>query len=262
MHCGICLLSVVPGRKEPSHASEMVTQLLFGEHYEVIEEKEGWVRVRNDFDSYTCWISARQHNRIPEPIFRKIRSTSPHFTAEPVQQVRDVEKRRAFPVLIGSALPLFENGSFVIENRHFSFQGKTAALKNAHSGGNEIEATAALFLNAPYLWGGRSYFGIDCSGFVQTVYKLNGVKLPRDAAEQVSQGKALDFVEEAEKGDLAFFDNETGKIVHVGIMLGDEKIIHASGSVRVDKIDHFGIFNLETKKYSHNLRVIKRVIKA
>ena len=117
-----------------------------------------------------------------------------------------------------------------------------------------------MFLNAPYLWGGKSPFGIDCSGFTQLVYKLNGYKLPRDSDQQVEMGHPLSFVDEAEPGDIAFFDNEAGKIVHVGILINNEKIIHASGRVRIDRFDHYGIHNSEVKGYTHHLRVIKRVL--
>jgi len=115
-------------------------------------------------------------------------------------------------------------------------------------------------LNSPYLWGGKNPFGIDCSGFTQLVFKLNGHKISRDASQQVELGSPLSFVEEAEAGDLAFFDNEEGKIVHVGILLDNQTIIHASGKIRIDKFDHYGIFHSEIKKYSHNLRVIKRIL--
>jgi len=117
-----------------------------------------------------------------------------------------------------------------------------------------------MYLNAPYLWGGRSPFGIDCSGFTQVIYKLNGFKLPRDASQQATIGETLSFIEESESGDLAFFDNEEGNIIHVGIMLENNNIIHASGKVRIDKIDHQGIFNSETNTYSHRLRLIKKIL--
>ena len=117
-----------------------------------------------------------------------------------------------------------------------------------------------MYLNSPYLWGGRSPFGIDCSGFTQMVFKLNGIKLPRDAYEQAEIGKTLNFIEETQKGDLAFFDNEEGKIIHTGIIIDKNKIIHSSGKVRIDNLDHYGIFNAETGKYSHNLRLIKKVV--
>ena len=117
-----------------------------------------------------------------------------------------------------------------------------------------------MYINSPYLWGGRSPFGIDCSGFVQLVYRMNGIQLPRDASDQAKIGQTLSFIEEAEEGDLAFFDNNEGDIIHVGIMLEDNRIIHASGKVRIDKIDHQGIYNVDTKQYSHRLRIIKAII--
>jgi cell wall-associated NlpC family hydrolase len=117
-----------------------------------------------------------------------------------------------------------------------------------------------MYLNAPYLWGGVTPFGIDCSGFTQMVYKLNGYKLKRDASQQATQGEALSFIEESEAGDLAFFDNEEGKIIHVGIIMSDNYIIHASGKVRIDRIDHLGIYNVDTERHTHKLRVIKKIV--
>jgi cell wall-associated NlpC family hydrolase len=146
-----------------------------------------------------------------------------------------------------------------MESYAFGFDGQV--VKGLEKGSvKNILSTAYLFLNAPYLWGGKSPFGIDCSGFTQITYKINGYKLPRDANQQVELGEPLSFVEEAEAGDLAFFDNEEGKIVHVGILLDNQQIIHASGCVKIDKFDHYGIFSSDTKKYSHTLRVIKRIL--
>ena len=101
--------------------------------------------------------------------------------------------------------------------------------------------------------------GMDCSGFSQVVHRIVGNDLPRDASQQVELGDTISFVEEAQAGDLAFFDNEEGNITHVGICLGGGDIIHASGSVRIDKLDHIGIFNADKGTYSHKLRVIKRI---
>ena len=124
---------------------------------------------------------------------------------------------------------------------------------------SEIVHKAFLFLNTPYLWGGKTPFGIDCSGFTQLVYKLCGHTLLRDAKDQATQGEVLSFIEESEPGDLAFFDNEEGVITHVGIIMQDYFIIHASGKVRIDVLDHSGIYNTDTKKHTHKLRVIKRI---
>ncbi|MGE3825539.1 MAG: C40 family peptidase, partial [Bacteroidia bacterium] len=163
------------------------------------------------------------------------------------------------PVIAGSTLPAYEHGKLYVGDEEFSFDGEIT-----HPLSDSIPALvseyATVFLNAPYLWGGRSVFGIDCSGFTQVVFKMAGIQLKRDAYQQAEQGITLSFVEEAQTGDLAFFDNEEGKIVHTGIVLSQGKIIHASGKVRIDKLDHQGIYNHDTKKYSHKLRLIKRVL--
>lgn len=257
MSFGICTLSIIPCRKEPSGTSEMVTQLLFGETYTIIEDKEDWLQITTNFDNYPCWISAKQHTHITDADFKSLKVNL--LSSELIQVINQSDNQLVFPITIGATLPNLKNGNLKIGNNSFSFEGQTndSTIKKTIK---EIKETAYLFLNAPYLWGGRSPFGIDCSGFTQLVYKLNGYQLPRDASQQVEFGTALSFVEEAEAGDLAFFDNEEGNIVHVGIILENQQIIHASGCVRIDKFDHYGIFHSENKKYSHMLRVIKKVI--
>lgn len=259
MQFGICILSLVPLRKEPSGSSEMVSQLLFGETYTVLETTEDWLKIKTQFDNYDCWLSAKQHTRIQENTFKHIEKLNPTYTTELVQLIHNKKDGSHFPLSIGAALPNYKNHHSEFENFCFEFEGSTQQF-SPKKNSSELIATAYLFLNAPYLWGGKSPFGIDCSGFTQIVYKLSGYKLPRDAYQQVELGTALSFVEEAEAGDLAFFDNEEGRIVHVGILLDNERIIHASGFVKIDKFDHYGIFNTQTKKYSHTLRVIKRLI--
>lgn len=259
MYYGICLLSVVPCRKEASNTSEMVTQLLFGEHYSVIEQTEEWVNIITAYDKYECWINKKQHTRIAEATFKLLDLQTPIVTTELMQLITNKNTELTFPIPIGSTLPAFLNGESKVENTVFSFEGGSVNSSYKKEAADIIN-TSKLFLNAPYLWGGRSVFGIDCSGFTQLVYKLNGYKLPRDAYQQAELGFPLSFVEEAEAGDLAFFDNEEGRIIHVGILLDNQHIIHASGNVRIDKFDHYGIFHVENKKYSHMLRVIKRII--
>jgi gamma-D-glutamyl-L-lysine dipeptidyl-peptidase len=258
MYYGICLLSVIPCRKEPGSTSEMVTQLLFGEHYSVKEQNDDWVQIITAYDNYECWISRKQHTKISESSFKSLELQSPTLSAELIHNITNRTTGSVFPIPIGSSLPGFVNKECKIEDQAFTFEGKTVAtyIKKTTE---DIVNTSRLFLNSPYLWGGRTFMGMDCSGFTQLVYKLNGYKLPRDAYQQAELGHALNFVEEAQSGDLAFFDNEDGRIVHVGILLNNTEIIHASGSVRIDKFDHYGIFHSENKKYSHMLRVIKRI---
>ena len=259
MYYGICLLSVVPCRKEAANTSEMVTQLLFGEHYSVKEQTEEWVQIVTAYDHYECWINKKQHTKISEATFKLLELQTPIVTTELMQLITNKTSGLTFPIPIGATLPGFLNNECKVEQNVFAFEG-SSVNSSYKKDAKAILATAELFLNAPYLWGGRSVFGIDCSGFTQLVYKLNGYKLPRDAYQQAELGHPLSFVEEAEAGDLAFFDNEEGKIIHVGIILDNQRIIHASGNVRIDKFDHYGIFHSENKKYSHMLRVIKRII--
>lgn len=237
----------------------MVTQLLFGEHYTVLENGEDWLKIKTAFDDYDCWINAKQHTKLSESTFKALQKQTPVYSAELIQVLHNVNLHTHFPVTIGTTLPFYNNYHVRFDGFDFCIEGRVAHGQEKKTA-DEILNTAFLFLNAPYLWGGKSPFGVDCSGFVQTVYKLNGYKFPRDAYQQVELGQALSFVEEAQAGDLAYFDNEEGKIIHVGILLNHEQIIHASGSVRIDKFDHYGIFNTDTKKYSHTLRVIKRVL--
>ncbi|MCE3258742.1 MAG: putative cell wall-associated hydrolase [Bacteroidetes bacterium] len=237
----------------------MVTQLLFGDHYSVLESTEGWLKIKITYDEYECWINVKQHHRIPEAIYQQIQKQKPVYSSELIQVISNKNTGTNFPLTLGSRLPFFSEGKMSFDNLEFIFEGQTVSASEKKTA-KSILSTAYLFLNAPYLWGGKNPLGIDCSGFTQIVYKLNGHFLPRDASQQVELGSPLNFVEEAEAGDLAFFDNEEGKIVHVGILLDHERIIHASGSVRIDRFDHYGIFNTDSKKYSHTLRVIKRLL--
>ncbi len=252
---GICLLSQVPCRKESSDKSEMVTQLLFGEVYTVLETTEKWIKITTHFDAYECWICIKQHTTLSEKEFKEITASPPPLSNELVQILE--ENNEYIPIVLGSALPLLKNKKMTIGDRTFSFDG--SLLESAAPEKRKILEYAFMYLNAPYLWGGKSPFGMDCSGFTQMVYKLSNVMLPRDAYQQAEHGVACSFVEEAQAGDLAFFDNEAGKIVHVGIVMGDGQIIHASGKVRIDTLDHQGIFNRDLNQYTHRLRIIKNL---
>lgn len=260
MPYGICLFSCIPAKKEASHSSEMVSQLLFGESYQVIQQNGDWLEILTSFDKYPCFIHHKQHSPLSDKEHTELNQLPPVYVKDLIQTLYNRNENLHFPVSIGAQLPYFTKGGFAVASNSYEYEGSVAFSKEKKSS-HEILATAFLFLHTPYLWGGRSPFGIDCSGFTQLVYKLNGYALPRDAYQQVELGKPLGFVEEAEAGDLAFFDNEEGKIVHVGILLNNQEIIHASGSVHIDKFDHYGIFNHQKNRgYTHTLRVIKRLI--
>lgn len=249
MQYGICNQSIVPVRLEPAHPSEMVNQLLFGEHFKILEERGKWSRIRIAFDSYEGWIDNRQFLKIDEELFLKLSNSIPEYSADLIEHLIDDQNQFTL-IPIGSLL----NASSVLKQR---YDGQV--LSGSRDKSNVVE-TALMYLNAPFLWGGKTPFGIDCSGFTQMVYKLNGYSLLRDSNQQASQGEPLSFIEESEPGDLAFFDNAEGKITHVGIMMLDNYIIHVDGKVRIDRIDHSGIFNLDSRKHTHHLRVIKKII--
>lgn len=257
---GISVLSVIPGRKEAADASEQVTQLLFGEYYQVIEKKKKWVRIRCAIDDYECWIDLKQHYPIDQKFAERLEKQKfiPVGLDMAGLAIRE-SNGDMIPILLGSSLPFLKDGKLKIGKEVFAFDG-AVQTKAAKKDKELLIQHAMLLRNAPYMWGGRHPFGIDCSGLVQVCYKMIGINLPRDAYQQAEHGHALSFLEEAEAGDLAFFDNEEGRIIHVGILLGDNQIIHASGFVRIDRIDHQGIYNNDIRDYSHRLRIIKRVI--
>ncbi len=250
MQYGICPLSIIPLRAEPRDTSELVSQILYGEFFKVLEQRKKWSRIRLAHDKYEGWIDNKQYLEISKEEYQKFDKENPQMNGELVDFVTN-QDGQLLPVPQGAVL----NGLEFLSHR---FDGIRIIKKSKK---NQLIKTALLYLNAPYLWGGRTHFGIDCSGFTQIVYKLNGHRLLRDASQQATQGEPLSFIEESEPGDLAFFDNDEGIITHVGIMMADHHIIHAHGQVRIDHIDHTGIYNAEQKKHTHKLRVIKKIIK-
>lgn len=252
---GISKLSIIPGRAEPSDKAENITQILFGEHYTIIDSQEKWLQVELANDNYKCWIDKKQHTEIDQEKFEMLQNNDWPRTLDLLGIANDINIDNYFNLPMGSQLPFFENGDFHVEGSYFHFKGNLAVPDPAN-----LIPYAHLYLNSPYLWGGRTPFGIDCSGFVQMVFLLIGHKLPRDAYQQAEVGTEVDGLENVLAGDLAFFENNEGKITHVGLMLNSEEIIHASGRVRIETIDHRGIYNVDMKDYSHNLKLIKRIL--
>ena len=251
---GICNLAIVPMRAEADDRSEIVSQILFGEHFEVLQTSKQWAFIRQQFDGYEGWIDIKQFAPISASDFNQLSTADIVLNLDLVEYVTSAQNT-LLPIPLGSALSFLQHKS--LNPNAFEFEGSSVSGIKEKS---EIIPTAFMYLNAPYLWGGKTPFGIDCSGFTQMVYKLNGYKLLRDASQQSSQGEPLSFIEESEPGDLAFFDNEEGKIIHVGIIMENNYIIHASGKVRIDRLDHLGIYNAETNRHTHKLRVIKKYI--
>ena len=253
---GICNLSIVPLRLEPTDTSEMVSQVLFGEHFKVLEKRKKWSKIRLQFDNYEGYIDNKQFEEIKEELYTQLSNEKAYFSGELIDFITD-SKNQLTTIPIGSRLPFLESNQFSINTSKFSYEGTTYSEQLPKS---DIIQKAFMFLNAPYLWGGKTPFGIDCSGFTQMVYKLCGYKILRDAKDQATQGEVLSFIEESEPGDLAFFDNQEGVITHVGIIMHDYHIIHAHGKVRIDVLDHSGIYNIDSQKHTHKLRVIKKIV--
>ncbi|MDQ8143491.1 C40 family peptidase [Chryseobacterium sp. CFS15] len=238
MDKGICIVTVAPVRAENSDRAEIVTEILYGESADILEVNKNWTKIKMHYDGYEGWMDTKQIKPVTEEYLanRKVTMITEDFSS----------------VMTLEGKTLLSMGSEV--------EFPAVASRRSHDLRESIALTAKEFLNIPYLWGGKSFFAVDCSGFVQLVFKIHNIKVPRDTYQQAEVGEALSFVEESQPGDLAFFENSEGKIIHVGIMLDNQKIIHASGKVRIDTLDSSGIFNKEMNKHTHKLRVIRSII--
>ncbi len=258
MEYGICMQVTVSVREMPTRKSQMVNQLLFGDLFLIKAEKGEWCLIETIDDGYEGWVYKIQVREIGESFFNEASRAKRHFVHSHCGRVRYGDQ--LLPVSRGAQFPLWkDDGTFYVEGEEYYYK-KAVYAAPEHPTGHSITDLAKSYLETPYLWGGRSPFGIDGSGFIQIVFKMNGIFLPCDAAQQVSKGEQILFVEASKPGDLAFFENSEGAITHVGIILGGSKIIHAWGKVRIDTIDHQGIFNKQLGKYTHRLRVVKRLL--
>lgn len=244
MSYGIITLAAVSCRAEASHKSEQINQLLFGDLYTVLEEAPDWYKIQCAYDGYIGWIHKKHHSPVSSLEFRKLQKNPSSVVLDLLATVNDKLHHTTIHVPIGST---------IYPVAGFSYKGKKSSPKHSN-----IYKYSMLYLNAPYLWGGKTPFGIDCSGFIQMSHKLCGIKLPRDSWQQALTGKKVAKLSAAQKGDLCFFgDGE--KVTHVGLLLSNGRIIHASGKVRIDRIDEKGVFNEELQEYTHKLKSIRRI---
>ena len=247
MHYAICTLATVAMRKQPDLVSEMVSQLLFGEHYLVLEEQPLFQKVRSAHDGYEGWITTRQGEAISKEAFQSLSDNPPPILRDLVAPAQLDD--RQLHLVRGSHMPAEING------KQLTCAGKISTGEEPNLEADQLEHLAIDYLHTPYLWGGRSPFGIDCSGFTQMIFKFFNHSLPRDSREQVKVGRPVFRLSDARPGDLAFFFEKTA---HVGLITS-EGILHASSSVRHDALDENGICDRTSGEYSHELTCIRRI---
>lgn len=261
MKYGITTNITLQVRKGPDQRDEMVNQLLFGEVYSILETIGAWCRIESGIDQHSGWIETNCLHPISEKDYIKYLSDRQYVLKSLTKAFYTKHGKSGFWILPGSTLPEYNT-----ENRHFNIGDEELFLEESNEEEPQpdirqaILDTAHSYLHSPHLWGGRSLFGIDCSGFTQIVYKINGKRIPRETSQQVKQGNLVPFLEESKPGDLAFFDNDKGVICHAGILISKNKVIHASCKVRIDLIDHQGIHRSDMNEYTHKLRVIKSIL--
>lgn len=255
---GVSRLAVIAVRKEPDDRAEQTTQLLFGDHYQLLSYSKDfkWSYISVFADGYEGWIDAKQHHEITREYFDQINHANFKITTDIASGI--LYKKNPITILLGSIVPISNSELFKMEEQ-FAFNGgaKSLGQKRDYEFLREI---AIKYLHAPYQWGGKSPFGIDCSGFTQMVFKINGYPLPRDSSQQLHAGREVSSLDQALPGDLALFSNGSEVVSHVGIVMENEKIIHASGQVRIDHLTHEGIIHVETNTTTHSLKSIRRIL--
>lgn len=258
MRYGVCAVGVSSVRVRTSHKSELLSQLLFGECLEILERKgRQWARVRCAWDDFVGWVATNEIMEITRSEFERM-TASPSSSLEYSQALRAPD--HFLPIPLGASLPEFDGIRLQLGNRYYEFSGQSIQAGEKPATPQLILKLARRYLYVPYLWGGRSVYGIDSPGLIQMIFKLAGIALPREANQQVHLGESVDFIDQSQEGDLVFFENRARRINHVGILLGNGEVLHAYGRVRIDKIDHYGIYDTVERRYTHKLRVLRRLL--
>ncbi|MBK9253924.1 MAG: C40 family peptidase [Saprospiraceae bacterium] len=254
----VTILSVINIFEKHGFNENIVSQLLFGETGEVVEKKnKHWYKIKSVRDSVFGWVSTYQIEMISPENFKKFND---NFSLALEVSHPLINENHSIQILMGSQLNCFDGISLFMSNDKYVYNGQAVNPKEINISNELLIKIARRYLYAPYFAGGRSPFGIDSSGLIQNIYSFFNIVLPRSAFEQAGLGEVVDFSVLSKTGDLAFFHDGDGIVNHVGLVLEDQKILHCFGMVRIDKIDHFGIYNKTLKKYTHKLRIIKRIL--
>lgn len=255
---GVCRLSLVSVRKTPDMQGAIVTQLLFGDHYEVLQEKGEWLSIRNHFDQMIGWMEAEQHHAITKEYFEQINNADFKITTDLASTI--LFKKNPLTILIGSVVPISNSELFKMEEQ-FAFNGESKSLGQKRDF-EFLKQIACKYQNAPHQQGGKSPFGIDGAGLVQVVFKICGYSLPRQADQQRLEGKKVKSLGEAMPGDVVLLKKTGTTALTAGILLDEQKIIYADGKVRIDQLLEDGILRAETKVYTHSPVEIRRILSA
>ncbi len=256
---GFCNVGMMPVRSEPTHRAEQTTQLLYGEKAIILETNaKGWARILCAHDNYEGWCRQPQLTNITPKEFNK---ATKYISSTHNGKLLFEDTDMLLP--LGSELTGLKTGHVRAANAWGFFKGKKVAIADVAATEDLLRTAVMQYIHAPYLWGGRSVNGLDCSGLTQMAYKLCNHIIPRDASQQALKGANVEFLEMARCGDLAFFADKDDRINHVGMLLDNKTIIHSTevvGRVVMDKIDLGGIISVSLKKRTHTLRYVKRMI--
>jgi hypothetical protein len=255
---GVCRLAVISVRQAPAFSATQISQLLFGDHYQVLRksENEEWLYIRVHFDATEGWVEAEQHHTILKDYYEQINLANFKITTDLTSNL--LYKKSPLTILMGSIVPISNSELFKMEEQ-FAFNGEAKSLGQKRDA-EFIKAIALKYLNAPHMPGGRNPFGIDAAGLIQMVFKIAGYVLPHSIAQQQGAGKKVKSWNDGRAGDLAFFTRQSKEVTHVGLLLGDEKILHVDGKVRIDHLMEEGILRSDTRIYTHTLKEIRRIV--
>ncbi|PHI21769.1 hypothetical protein CEQ90_00335 [Lewinellaceae bacterium SD302] len=256
-HYAIGRFTAVALRAKAKENAELLSQILLGEPLRVISYGKTWSRVQCAEDGFEGYVRSNQIAFVDELTFLQ-QKNNPAFALDLFSPI--LGDRNGIQVTLGSRLPDFDGMHLSLGGGRYTYSGQAVMSRDIRTEGELMLKLARRMLFVPHLTGGRTPTGIDAAALIQLVARIVNIQLPRTAEAQVNCGRSVDFIVQCQAADLAFFDDSKGNINHVGLLLPDSRIIHVDDRVRIDAIDHYGIFNYDLGKYTHRLRIVKRLL--